>query len=116
MKNAIYCFVILIFPQIINAQAKWTYKSYQYYYYINSENNNKETNNKNLLKKKSCFRNKIQKETFDYDRSGRVANYKMTKNREIKVNYYKDDLKQSLSVYKNNKLVERDSFPGTIKS
>lgn len=110
MKNAISCIIILIFPQIIHAQAKWTFKNNRYYYNVNSENNAKEINKTNSIKKKSCLKDNSQKEIVDYDRYGRVTNYKMSKDREIKVNYYKDDLKQSLSVYKNNKLVERDSF------
>ena len=51
-----------------------------------------------------------KKHIMEYDKEGRVTDYKTTREREIKVSYFKDDLKQSLSIYKRNKLVERDSF------
>lgn len=110
MKNAIYCLLILIFPQITNAQAKWTRKNYKYYNEIYSENNNKESNKRNLIKKKSCLMNDAQKGVLEYNKDGRVTDFKMTKSKEIKINYNINGLKQQLSVYKNNRLVERDSF------
>lgn len=104
---------ILLWPCFTSAQAKWTPKNRVYNTDIYFENNLKETNQKNQLKKKTIVSNKSfgTKEQFiEYDKEGRVVNYKITKGKEIKINYYSGDLKLEQSVYKNQKLVARDSF------
>lgn len=84
--------------------------NYWYYNIIQDENNRKENNQKNLLKQKVILRDKTLKESIGYDKEGRVVDYKTTKNREVKINYYKDDFKQELFLFRKNKLVKRDSF------
>jgi hypothetical protein len=116
MKKAtslIFSFILTIKIFSLHAQDVGTNNSnYWYYYDVYSENEQNVLNKKNAVKQKTVISksgHNTTKTIVVYDTSGRVRSYK-DKNREVRITYFKENLKQGTSIFKKGNLVTRDSL------
>ncbi|MCW3083235.1 MAG: hypothetical protein JWP12_601 [Bacteroidetes bacterium] len=101
--------ISLIGSQPLQAQIRHSYGFYMMAYDQSAE---QVVNKKNKIAQRTIVTSRprtVKTAVQKYDNNGRVILYDSGKNKVI-TSYYENDQKRNITIYKKNKLVERDSF------